>query len=548
MTDDLNRLLQGPSLFDELRFAHVNLTETTRALIAQNPQGDELIRLNRLLLDEAYSQEPALSRSVVIDRIAEALALPSDVTAALLARVSHRSEASLDVFLALPEIQDSELPVSRINANRPFETLEKLLKIATILQTVKLPGSQLDWLFRETATPSGSWLAGAPDPPATPVPIASWFSLIELTQVRRELALEDAALEAILNASGAVALASDQERRLAAKKLFFNTLSIWLGWPRSDLEILIGRSEDLANRGLLNARLPEDYRGFHLLLRLGRAMDLLKRLGVTAAQANRWCKDTLTDEDAKAIRHAAKTKHDDQAWLKVVTPLQNTLRDRQREALVSYLVARPEEWATKTGSAQKPDANDLYAHFLIDVEMSSCQLTSRLKLAISSVQLFAQRCLLGLEDGIRTNDGKWRQWEWMKNFRVWEAGRKVWLYPENFIEPELRDDKTPFFKDLENELLQTDLDDAAAEQALLHYLAKLDEVASLEIAGVYEDEETGLRGSSRRNCSACARRFTRHSVRWNYIWWRPTGRWQDRSQEILAGPAAPSSAMRGRLR
>ena len=27
-----------------------------------------------------------------------------------------------------------------------------------------------------------------------------------------------------------------------------------------------------------------------------------------------------------------------QAWLKVVTPLQNSLRDKQREALVSYLV------------------------------------------------------------------------------------------------------------------------------------------------------------------------------------------------------------------
>ena len=71
----------------------------------------------------------------------------------------------------------------------------------------------------------------------------------------------------------------------------------------------------------------------------------------------------------------------------------------------------------------------------------------------------------------------------MKNYRVWEANRKIWLYPENWIEPELRDDKTPFFKDLENELLQTDLDDAAAEQALLRYLEKLDEVARLEIVG-----------------------------------------------------------------
>jgi hypothetical protein len=29
-------------------------------------------------------------------------------------------------------------------------------------------------------------------------------------------------------------------------------------------------------------------------------------------------------------------------------------------------------------------------------------------------------------------------WEWGKNYRVWEANRKVFLYPENWIEPELR--------------------------------------------------------------------------------------------------------------
>ena len=42
----------------------------------------------------------------------------------------------------------------------------------------------------------------------------------------------------------------------------------------------------------------------------------------------------------------------------------------------------------------------------------------------------------------------------MSRFRVWEANRRVFLYPENYIEPELRDDKTEFFQELEDELLQ----------------------------------------------------------------------------------------------
>jgi SpoVK/Ycf46/Vps4 family AAA+-type ATPase len=30
------------------------------------------------------------------------------------------------------------------------------------------------------------------------------------------------------------------------------------------------------------------------------------------------------------------------------------------------------------------------------------------------------------------------EWEWRKNYRVWDANRKIFLYPENWIEPDLR--------------------------------------------------------------------------------------------------------------
>ncbi len=68
---------------------------------------------------------------------------------------------------------------------------------------------------------------------------------------------------------------------------------------------------------------------------------------------------------------------------------------------------------------------------------------------------------------------------------------QVFLYPENWIEPELRDDKSPFFKELESELLQSDLTRESAEAAFLNYLNKLDQVARLEIVGMYHQlEET----------------------------------------------------------
>ena len=115
-------------------------------------------------------------------------------------------------------------------------------------------------------------------------------------------------------------------------------------------------------------------------------------------------------------------------------------------------------------------------------------LTSRLKQAAASAQLFVQRCLLNLEVDILAKtdlDPKWKQWKWMKQYRVWEANRKVFLYPENWIEPELRDEKSPFFKDLESELMQNDVTNETAEQAYLNYLEKLDKVANLEIRAMY---------------------------------------------------------------
>ena len=52
-------MLGDSSLFDERRFKRVSLTEETRSLVVQKPQGDALLRLNRSLLEEAYPMEIA---------------------------------------------------------------------------------------------------------------------------------------------------------------------------------------------------------------------------------------------------------------------------------------------------------------------------------------------------------------------------------------------------------------------------------------------------------------------------------------------------------
>src|SRR5690606_17996388 len=81
-----------------------------------------------------------------------------------------------------------------------------------------------------------------------------------------------------------------------------------------------------------------------------------------------------------------------------------------------------------------------------------------------------------------------RQWDGrMRSYRVWEAARKVFMYPENWIEPELRRTKSQFFEELEAELLQDDVTDARAAQAVVAYLDKLRPLGNPKIVGLFHE-------------------------------------------------------------
>src|SRR5215471_16312767 len=57
IADDLNRIIASGPLFETQRFASVALSTETASLLAQKPEGGDLVRLNRKLLLEAYPQE-----------------------------------------------------------------------------------------------------------------------------------------------------------------------------------------------------------------------------------------------------------------------------------------------------------------------------------------------------------------------------------------------------------------------------------------------------------------------------------------------------------
>jgi hypothetical protein len=166
-----------------------------------------------------------------------------------------------------------------------------------------------------------------------------------------------------------------------------------------------------------------------------------------------------------------------------------------RDVLLGYIV-----WRLGRDDLSITGPADLYARLLIDVEMSACDITTRMAQAINSVQLYLQRCRLGLEEGVANLRGiapRW--WEWMSAYRVWEANRKVFLYPENYLDPTLRRGASPEFDALKQNLVQTRVSEASVTAAYGDYFQGLTELAALVPCAAFEDVVPGTDADSRRS-------------------------------------------------
>ena len=177
-------------------------------------------------------------------------------------------------------------------------------------------------------------------------------------------------------------------------------------------------------------------------------------------------------------------------WFKFAQEMNDDLRKKKRDALAAYVC-----WESCSNTEQANryprqfvDDSDIYSYYLMDVKMEPDMTISRIVQASASIQLFVQRAELGLEGDKILNDGQRGEWEWMKNYRVWEAARKVFLYPENWIQSDLRDDKTPFFEELEERIQEFSDDHTSLENALFEYLEKIREVSNIEIIGSTKED------------------------------------------------------------
>jgi len=396
----------------------------------------------------------------------------------------------------------------------------RFLKAAALAAALKLTAAETAYFAAHASyrIAGEGWLnrfpvAGSPDNVTSAGLFKALGALLDFPRIKAELSPDDERLLEVLQDPAAIA---DKESLLL-------TLT---RWESTSLDALVARFGQ-ANRDAL--------KDLEFFRRVYDAYALVRKMGVpafalAAATTNKPGADAVRD-----LQAALRARYDEADWLNVLKPINDEMRALQRDALVAYILNR---MSRQQATAHIDTAEKLFEYFLMDVQMDPCALTSRVRHALSSVQLFIDRCLMNLEPRVSPSVFSVKQWEWMKRYRVWEANRKIFLYPENWLEPELRDDQSPFFKEAMSELLQSDINEDSAATALLNYLSKLEEVAKLEPCGIhYVDGQVGTSDDVAhvvaRTAGARRKYYYRRLEGGN---WRP---WEEIKLDIEDNPVFP---------
>lgn len=363
------------------------------------------------------------------------------------------------------------------------DTYVRVLRAGVLRQKLELSDEEAFALFNRPSL--GITIAGVGRPLLGALPVSTvvtvpvqvalgkaLFALAGYCRIRREL---EATSETMLS------LLVDPSATVADVNGSFAALS---GWSASVVEAVLSRMK------VLNARHQPDFDALRdptIAQRVHDALRVIKALGVSHTTAFASIANAPTQSAVSDMYAALRARYSAVDWSTLIKPINDTLRMRRRDALVAFSLVGLSNDPLRA-SINTPDR--LYEYLLVDVLMHPRVETSRIRQATAAVQQFIQRLvdLPGAEPtDIYVPLAMREQWPWMKRYRVWEANRKVLLYPENWLEPELRDDQSPIFRETMSELLQGDITEERAAEAMIGYLRKLEEVSMLEPCGIHVD-------------------------------------------------------------
>lgn len=250
-----------------------------------------------------------------------------------------------------------------------------------------------------------------------------------------------------------------------------------LGIPSKEMKALLKVSQ-----------LEKEQKTFSWLERVLQLVELQAQTGLTAKQLQgiaslsshqkfkEWQKWT------SEVERAAQTKYKHSDWRKIIEPLEVELQEKKRDVLTEELL---HQFRRDPKSPPIQTRSELSSHLLIDLDVSALVTTSYVKEAITALQLYIHRCEMHIEEGITIDPEFEILWKWMRSYSIWAANRLVFLYPENYLEPELRKGRTPLFDQFSSVLKRNKVNPEQIDNAYNNYLDGFLSIANLEIVNAW---------------------------------------------------------------
>jgi hypothetical protein len=460
----------------------VSLTALERLLMLFTAESTKNAWTSPLTLVEFIDASVSLKQrtDLVVQHLSQSLTIEPDLVATCLARYLYTNDTTPKTALQylikgnfpglIPDaVISSEI---RLLGSPEYTILLRLQKTSLLLAAWKAIPEQVDWVHQKiSGVPLGfsglifnSLPATIPSPSEILTLFSDWtkstalYRLVSGTSVLTPLL---ASYREILKES-----ISEGDKLIKVQQVLAGAFSLSVDTVRSCL-----------NR--LEITTLDKYRNPHLLTGLLKLLKTVQGLGIDHVCLDKLLAPSSTADIEALTRKLLRTRFGDSGASEGLRKMMNQLRIQQRDRLVDYLLA-------KEGLH---DTNALYAYYLIDVEMAPCMNTTRMLQSTAAAQLFVHRCFFNLEKEVPPSSISKARWEWMQNYRVWEANRKVFLYPENWLFPEVRDDRTETFKAFESTLNQNEPSHENGVKALRQYLDDLIEVGQISVLSMYEHHD-----------------------------------------------------------
>ncbi|MGX1460769.1 receptor-binding and translocation channel-forming TcA subunit of Tc toxin/ABC toxin-like protein/neuraminidase-like protein [Bacillus thuringiensis] len=177
--------------------------------------------------------------------------------------------------------------------------------------------------------------------------------------------------------------------------------------------------------------------------------------------------------------------------------LLQSIKESRRDVLVNHYIANnvPKDLTDKI-----TDAESLYEYLLLDTKISELVKTSPIAEAISSVQLYINRCIEGYEGKLTAKSqghfepGKFlSNWAtYNKRYATWSGKERLKYYAGSYIDPSLRYNKTDPFKNFEQSISQGRITEDNAKKALQNYLTEFEVLANLETISVNKGDDENV--------------------------------------------------------